>query len=142
LEYGTYEPDYHQVGITVDPEDLDEYNSPTADTVTISDGAEISNKIIYGDITFGGAAELNNCLLVGGSNTLSSQGGGVVKATNNRTGVARLTDCTIRPRQETNGRDCVVGRQFELYRCHISGGVDGVGIFYAGNCQVKVYGCL
>ena len=69
----------------------------------------------------------------------------MLRCTNVRSGIAKLWDCTIRPRKESDGRDCALGWQFELYRCHLSRGVDGVGIYktsapYAA--AVKVKGCL
>lgn len=145
LIYGTYEPSLATAGIMVAESNLDEYNSSTTDRVTIPAGAAISDKIIYGDASFAGAAELHNCLLVGGNDSLSSGNLGVVRATATRTGIAKLYDCTIRPRRESDGRDCALGWQYELHRCHLSGGVDGAGIYSLASpwsAQVKVMGCL
>jgi hypothetical protein len=152
LVTGTYEPAWdadpmvRTVGVLGDEADLTEYNSDTVNSVTIPAGAVISDKIIYGDVTFAGAAELHNCLLVGGANTLPSGNLGVIRCVNSRAGIAKLYDCTLRPRQESNGRDCALGWQYELYRCHLSGGIDGAGIYHNvapyNNAAVKVHACL
>ncbi|MBP7406068.1 MAG: hypothetical protein KA973_14235 [Candidatus Microthrix sp.] len=143
LVYGTYEPTTATAGIITPEASLTAYNADV-NAVTIPDGAVISGKVIYGDVTFAGSATITDCLLVGGANAIASGNVGVLKCTNARTGQAVLTDCTIRPRTESDGRDGALGWQFELYRCHITGGVDGVGIYNTGgpNANVKVKGCL
>lgn len=145
LVYGDYEPDATTAGVPAGTV-LTDYNSPATNAVTIPNGALITDKRIYGDVTFAGSAELFRCELVGGNNTITSGNVGILRCTNTRTGIAKLTDCTIKPRQESNGRDCALGKQYELYRCHLSGGIDGCGIYStsttAPNCDVKVYGCL
>lgn len=141
LVYGTYEPTHSQVGITVPADQLVEYNSPSDNAVTIPGGASIAGKIIYGDITFAGAALLKNCLLVGGNHAPTSATG-VLRCINTRTGQAVLIDCTIKPRRESNFRDCALGRQYKLERCHLVGGVDGCGIYANGPADVEVLGCL
>ena len=125
---------------------LDDYNSPAADTVNIPDGTELVGKRIYGDITNLGEALYTDCEIVGGSHTPSGASG-AVNGHNTRTGIAQFVRCTFAPRAERLNRDAIVGKQFELYACDISGGIDGVGIFSnitssPGNeCHVKVYGC-
>ncbi len=145
LVYGTYEPAATTTGVPSGIT-LTDYNSSSANTVTIPAGAVITEQKIYGDITFAGSAELYRCELVGGANTITSGNTAVVNCNNTRTGIAKLTDCTIKPRTESNGRDCVLGKQYELYRCHLSGGVDGCGIYTTSttntSCDVKIYGCL
>jgi hypothetical protein len=153
LVYGTYEPTAATTGLLTPESSLSDYNASSVNAVTIPANAVISNKIIYGDVSFAGAATLTNCLLVGGANIISLNGSsttttGIVKRnqTSTLTGIVKFYDCRFRPRQESEGRDCIIGRQFELYRCHLTGGVDGVGIYaWSGNpwvCDVKVKGCL
>ena len=145
LVYGTYEPDATTTGVPSGIT-LTDYNSSSVNSVTIPNGAVITEKRIYGDVTFAGSAELYRCELVGGNNTITSGNTAVVNCNNTRTGIAKLTDCTIAPRKQSNGRDCILGKQYELYRCHLSGGVDGCGIYSTSTsnpaCNVKVYGCL
>lgn len=144
LVYGTYKPDITTTGI-LSGTILTDYNTPTTNTVTLPEGTVISNKTIYGDITPTGNVSLNNCRLVG-SGVIASSNTGVLNCTGNRTGILTATDCEISPRKETSVRDCALGKQFELYRCYIHGGIDGVGIYAkAGsaspNCNVVVAGC-
>lgn len=145
LVYGDYEPDTTTTGVPTGTT-LTDYNASSVNAVTIPVGAVITEKRIYGDITFAGAAELYRCELVGGNNTITSGNTAVVNCNNTRTGITKLTDCTIVPRKESNGRDCVLGKQYELYRCYLAKGIDGCGIYSisasAPACNVRVYGCL
>jgi hypothetical protein len=144
LVYGTYEPDASNTGHITDVGDLDEYNSPSTTTVNIPAGAEISGKIIYGDAIPLGAGEAHDCKFVGG--TSASPGDvGCLRATNVRSGIFKLYDCTLEPAVEADARNGALGWQFELYRCHLLKGVDGVGIYKTSapyDCFVKVKGCL
>lgn len=148
LVMGTYEPDETTTGLlpgwTVDM--LDEYNSPTADSVTIPDGAVLENKIIYGDITHAGAGEGHNCYLRGGTQQVAPGNLGVLSCNNTRTGIFKWYDTRIEPFAPGDGRDGALGRQFELYRCHITGGVDGVGAYSTSSthqsADVVVQQCL
>jgi hypothetical protein len=134
LTYGAYEP----TGIDTNPADattgvpsnitLTAYNDPSTDKLTLPAGTVITEKIIYGDITPQGSLTLNRCLLVGGLSNPTTDVG-VVTCTGNRTGQTVLRDCTIKPRVEANGRNGIQGRQWEAYRCDISGVIDGMGIF-------------
>lgn len=147
LVYGAYEPDASTAGTLTSEAVLadgsHDYNADV-DSVTIPNGAVITSKRIFGDIVFTGSATLTDCLLVGGSQAITSGNLGVLSCVESRTGQAVLTDCTIRPRKESDGRDGALGKQFELYRCRIVGGVDGVGIYnkYGTDANVKVKGCL
>ena len=145
--YGPYEPTTATAGLLVAEGDLTEYNSASTQDVTIPNGAVISDKIIYGRVTFAGTAELRNCLLLGRSTPLTSGNDGVLHCINIRTGQAKLFDCEIRPRYESPGRNCVLGMQVELYACWLHGGEDGVGIYptplgVATAANVVVKGCL
>ena len=145
LVYGGYEPTAATTGV-IPGTVLSDYNSPTVNAVTIPAGAHIISKRIYGDVQFAGDALVENCRLYGGAQVITSGNTAVVNCNNTRTGIAVLKDCEIVPRTETNGRDCVLGKQFELYRCRLSGGVDGVGIYTtsttATSAAAKVIGCL
>ncbi len=145
VAYGTYEPSTLTAGLLTAEEDLTAYNASSIQDVTIPDGAIVTDKIIYGRVTFAGAAELRNCLLVGRSTTLTSGNDGVVACTNTRIGQAKLFDCEIRPRQESPGRNCVLGMQIELYSCWIHQGEDGIGLYPTGGATATnavVKGCL
>lgn len=145
LTYGGYEPDSSTTGI-IPGTVLSDYNPTTAETVIIPNGATITSKRIYGIITFAGDAFLNNCRLYGGTRTITSGNTAVVNCNNTRTGIGVLQDCEIAPRVQTNGLDGILGKQFEAYRCHISGGVDGVGIYTTStsspSAKAKVVGSL
>lgn len=143
--YGSYEPTIATAGLLSAEQDLTEYNTSSAQDVTIPNGAVISDKIIYGRVVFAGTAELRNCLLVGRSTALTSGNDGVISCTNTRSGQAKLFDCEIRPRQESPGRNCVLGMQIELYSCWIHKGEDGVGLYPTGGATATnaiVKGCL
>ena len=146
LVYGTYEPTTTTAGLLTPEAALAAYNSASAQDVTIPDGALIEDQIIYGRVVFAGSAELRNCLLVGRSTALTSGNDAVINAVAARTGIARLYDCEIRPRQESPGRNCVLGGKIELYRCWLHQGEDGIGIYPANGAgtvaAVKVMGCL
>lgn len=148
LVYGTYEPTPDTTGTLTDEAVLldgsHNYNASSVNSVTIPNGAVITSKVIYGDVVFAGSATLNDCLLLGGAQAITSGNLGILSCTEVRTGQAVLTDCTIRPRKSSDGRDGALGMQFELYRCRITGGVDGVGIYnkYGPVANVKVKGCL
>lgn len=143
--YGSYEPTSATTGLLGTEQDLTEYNSASTQDVTIPNGAVIADKIIYGRVVFAGTAELRNCLLVGRSTALTSGNDGVINCTNTRSGQAKLFDCEIRPRQESPGRNCVLGMQIELYSCWIHKGEDGVGLYPSGGATATnaiVKGCL
>lgn len=146
LVYGTYEPSITTAGLLTPEGALIEYNASSTQDVTIPAGAVITNRIIYGRVVFAGSAELRNCLLVGRSTALTSGNDAVLNCVSGRTGIARLYDCEIRPRQVSPGRNCILGGQFELYRCWLHKGEDGVGIYPASGggtaANVKVMGCL
>lgn len=134
LTYGAYEP----TGVDTNPTDattgvpadvtFTAYNDPAVDKVSLPAGTVLTDKIIYGDITPLGYVELIRCLLLGGTSSPTNDIG-VVTCTGSRTGQTILRDCTIKPRVEANGRNGIQGRQYEAYRCDISGTVDGCGIF-------------
>jgi hypothetical protein len=149
LVYGQYIPDASTTGLVTPESELEDWNNPAADTVSINAGAVIVNKIVYGDMTCLGDAEFRNCLLVGGNNTLTSGNKGILTRNSSGaiTGIVKFYDCRFRVRKESDRRDCVIGRQFELYRCHLSGGVDCIGIYAStaaptAGAFVKVKGCL
>ena len=145
LAYGAYEPSTLTAGLLTAEENLTAYNASSTQDVTIPNGAVITDRIIYGRVSFAGSAELRNCLLVGRSTALTSGNDGVINCTNTRTGQARLFDCEIRPRQESPGRNCVLGMQIELYSCWIHKGEDGVGLYPSGGATATnavVKGCL
>ncbi len=150
LVYGVDKPNATTTGViggttltvySETPEATNNYTFPGATTV--------ENKIIYGDLkppTNGAAVTLKNCLLVGGNHIPSGQSG-VVDCNSGRpgTGVMTLIDCTIDPRRPSLNRDCIVGHRYEIFRCDLSKGIDGAGIFITNangtSAAVKVYGC-
>lgn len=144
LVYGTYEPDLSNTGV-ITGTTLTNYNSTAANTVTIPNGAVISNQHIWGDVTFSGSATITNCYLHGGLAAATGDTG-ILKADNTRTGIAVLTDCTLIPQTPSNARNCTLGRQYELYRCRLELGIDGVGVRSTSSahpaCDVVVKGCL
>jgi hypothetical protein len=148
LAYGTYEPSTTTAGLTSSEASLTALNSPSATTYTLSSGETITGKIIYGKVLppATGDAELRNCLILGSPNALTSGNDGCLTMTGAHTGIVRLYDCEIRPQAESAGRNCILGGNFELFRCWLHGGEDGVGIYPAsGNgtaANVKVKGCL
>lgn len=145
LTYGTYEPTLSTAGLLSDEASLTDYNSSAANTVTIPDSATpIVGKIIYGKVTFAGVADIRDCLFVGPATSLTSGNDGVLTCTNTRAGIAKITDCEIRPRAESAGRNCILGWQFEAYRTWMHGGEDAVGIYNTtgANANVKVKGCI
>lgn len=148
--YGSYVADASNTGaLTSEAILLDNahnYNAVATESVTIPNNAVISQKVIYGDVTFAGLATINDCLFLGGLSVISTGNVGILNCNNSRTGIAKLKDCTIRSRTESDGRDGALGRQFELERCNISNVVDGVGIYHntgglSAAADVKVLGC-
>jgi hypothetical protein len=145
LVYGQYKADETNTGV-IPGTVLSNYNSTSANTVTIPAGAVIISKRIYGDATFLGSATVLNCVIYGGAQVITSGNTAVLNFNNTRAGIVTVKDSVIAPRTQSNGRDCVLGKQFELERCHIYGGIDGVGIYTTStsdfSVKVKVRGCL
>lgn len=132
--YGAYEPDATNSGLLVaDYTHLNEYNSPSTTTFTLTPGMELADKIVYGTIlppaTVG--AEISNCYLPGSNVPLASGNDGVLSfaSTTPRTGIVKVYDSEIVPRAESAGRNCVLGRQVELYRNYLHGGEDLIGFY-------------
>ena len=137
LNTGTYTPE----AVLLDG--AHDYNSSSVNSVTIPNGAHIVSKVIYGDITFAGSALIEDCLLLGGAQAITSDNNlGILWCTNVRTGMAVIKDSIIRPRTESDGRDCALGHDYHLERCVLSGGVDGAGIYNTSgpNANVNLYG--
>jgi hypothetical protein len=147
LVYGTYEPDLSVVGV-IPGTVLTDYNSPSTATQVIPSGTALTNKRVYGDLIFRGPATFNNCYLYGGA--LEANDDRAVLWCNSKSGIRSgpvvCTDCTIAPQNESNARNCTIGWQYELYRCYLKGGIDGIGIYQntSGqvNADVVVKGCL
>lgn len=126
LVYGEYMPTAADVGTYGT---LTAYNAESTNTAALPGGGLIENKIIYGDIKWQGSSTLTlrNCLLVGGTN-VPTGASGVVDCNASHSAPIILVDCTVRPREPRN-RDCIVGHRWQAYRCDMSAGVDGMGIF-------------
>lgn len=145
LVYGDYEPSRETAGLLVpDYTHLTEWNSPATNAVTLPDGFETDGKIIYGKVTPAGNGEVHNVYMPGSNLPLASGNDGVLSATHDRTGIFRIYDSEIAPRAESVGRNCALGKQYELHRTHMHGGEDGWGAYNTTgpDANVKVKGCL
>lgn len=85
-----------------------------------------------------------NCEFAATPSMYAVGGGGVVQATNVNVWGAQFENCTIRPAGESDASVGIVGRNFEMYRCDISGVIDGVRVHDTTNpdadSNVKLHG--
>lgn len=135
LVYGTYRPSALTTGHTGTLTDL---GTPATQNATLPDVPVLENRLIYGDIKWKGTSDitLKNCMLVGGSNPPASASA-VVDCNATHQGRITLIDCTITPRDPRN-RDCIVGHNWSAYRCNLSAGIDGAGIFTTSGTNADV----
>lgn len=137
LVYGDYRPDASTTGILSDPSELTVY---AGNLTTTSANQVIENMWVQGKVIIKHAnVTVRNCLIDGATAGPSSPSYASITAYENVATSGTFIDCTITGSIATvyssNG---VQGRDFNLYRCDISGTVDGVGAQYE---NVGIYGC-
>ena len=135
LVYGTYRPDATTTGILSDRSGLTVING---NYTTVQASELIENKWIKGKVTIKHpGVRIKNCLITGDTAGPSSPSYSAITAYDRQTSPCVVTDCTIEASVTTvysgNG---VHGKDMELYRCNISGWVDGIGQFDR-NCVAK-----
>jgi hypothetical protein len=109
---------------------LKDYNSPdTSGVVTLPSGFKGSGLRFHGVIVPSGPFEITKSVFRGPKNKITSGNHALVRAYNKRAGQAVMHQCTFLPQTPSNGLDCILGWQYELYRCDLSRGVDGMGIY-------------
>ena len=161
LQYGDYIPEAPNVsapgtnGVTaglLNAGILTDYNSAATTTLTLTDGATFTDKVIYGDLRGPSVQNSNitftNCWLRGG-NHVPTTNDGILNASGTRSGSGRiiLTDCEISPQLPALNRDCVRGNRVEIYRSWLHGGID-LAVPYAttaqngGNAYFYMYGSV
>lgn len=133
--YGTINPDQDTTGELRDGTPvgldlgvtLDEYNAPgTTGNVFVS--GSIENAIIHGRIKWSTNTTLTNCWVRGSAAPTLTGDEGCIDG-NGSTGVLTATRCLVEPRVETNGRNCVLGKNVTLRQTHLRHGVDGIGFY-------------
>jgi hypothetical protein len=137
LVYGTYRPDASTTGITSDVGDLTVY---AGNLYTTSANQVIENMWVQGKIVVHHEnVTVRNCLIDGATAGPSSPSYASITCYDNFATSSNFYDCTITGSITTvyssNG---VQGRDMNLYRCDISGTVDGIGAQYE---NVGIYGC-
>lgn len=137
LVYGTYRPDANTTGIVGS---VDALTVHSGNLTTTTAGQVIENLRITGKLTIKHAnVTVRNCLLEGLTAGATSPSYSSITAYDALSPGTNVYDCTIRGEVDSvysaNGMQ---GRDINLYRCDISGLVDGVG---AQRSNVGVYGC-
>lgn len=144
LVYGNYRPSELNTGVL----NLATLDTHTGDFVTTGHGQLVENLDITGRIKIRhNGTTFKNCRAQGGLPN-GEAGFGTVEAFQARTSPTRFYDCTfisnpatnpaVASLQTRNAATGIQGQDFELYRCDISGGVDGVG---AQIRNVTIKGC-
>lgn len=161
LVYGAYQPSTSGTFGTsstsataglLDASLLTAFNSASTQTLTLTDGQQIDNKTIYGNIRPPGLHNTNivltNCLLRGGPNAPTSDDS-VVNCQNTRSGTGKviLIDCEIWPQVPQLLLDGVRGNRHESYRVWIHDTIDGWESHAytnqnGGNCLTGLYGSV
>lgn len=144
LVYGNYRPTALTAGV-VSVASLSTHtgNFVTSQADQIVEGLDITGrvKIRHDNVTF------RNCRIQGGLPDGESSYGSV-EAFNARAMTTKFYDCTIianpptnpaiASKQSRNSSNSIQGRDFEIYRCDLSGSVDGIGAQYS---NVTIKGC-
>ena len=127
---GTYKPDATNTGAF--STSLPDNGSPSMTTriLTHTSPVVIENQTIWGDLIIRTSAgtTIRNCILRGGSHAPSGATA-IIDCNNAAAGNVVVEDCTFYPQVFTLGRDGIVGHDYEVRRCNISGTTDGMGMF-------------
>lgn len=109
---------------------LTDYNDPnTSGVVTLPDGFKGDGLRFHGIVIAAGKCEITNSIMRGPKNPITSGNHALFRAYNKRSGQAVFSNVTFAPQTPSNGLDCILGWQYELYHCDLFGGVDGMGIY-------------
>lgn len=139
--YGQYLPVVGEASVggtagLLDRSKLQNWNSPTTNTVTLTDGLKLKDKIIWGDVMPPSVhnidIELDNCLFKGG-NYVPSFNYAVIRADQPRSGNGRLIvrDSEVDPQLPSLNRDGIRGNKLLAERNYVHDIIDGLSA-YAG----------
>ena len=152
LVYGDFFPEDGVNCGLIDENILTPYNSSSATSVTLPDGAVIENRIIYGDLrppsVHNSDIIIRNCILAGGSH-IPSFNDGIVNCSANRSGNGKVMiyDSEVRPQRIALNRDGIRGNKWEAHRVVVRDTIDAFAPYAAsningGNADVVIAGCI
>lgn len=121
---------------------LTNFNDPnTSGVVSLPAGFKGSDLRFHGIIVPAGPVTLDQCVFKGPKTVPTTGDHALLRCYNKRTGQAVVTNSTFVPQTKGNSLNDVLGWQYELYHCDLSGGIDAAGIYVtsaAGSDSAKV----
>lgn len=113
---------------------LTDYNDPsTSSVVTLPDGFTGSDLRFHGIVVPAGRLTLDQCVFKGPKVIPTSGDHALLRCFNKRAGQAVVSHSTFVPQTKGNSLNDLLGWQYELYSCDLSGGIDGAGAYASSN---------